>query len=160
MVHTVRTAVHLQVPLEVLVTHPSYNDKNPPCVFFFNPCFKISFLKSGSHDSWLTSRLTLDLPWVSCELSPSSAGEDKMSQIKRFKCLVVGCNNEYSSRQLLPTSEMLKTQRINVTLILKWISRSPICLNVSMFARVIRNPAISAEEVCTTRPYEICLNFF
>ncbi len=51
-------------------THPSYNDKNPPCVFFFNPCFKISFLKSGSHDSWLTSRLTLDLPWVSCELIP------------------------------------------------------------------------------------------
>ncbi len=28
-------------------THPSYNDKNPPSVFFFNPYFKIPFLKSG-----------------------------------------------------------------------------------------------------------------
>ncbi len=28
-------------------THPSYNDKNPPSVFFLNPYFKIPFLKSG-----------------------------------------------------------------------------------------------------------------
>ncbi len=37
-----------------------------------------------------------------------------MSPIKRLKCLVVGCNKEYSSCHLLPTSEHLKTQRINV----------------------------------------------
>ncbi len=47
----------------------------------------------------------------------SGAGEDKMSQIKRLKCFVVGCNNEYSGRNLLPTSEPLKTQRINVNLL-------------------------------------------
>ncbi len=49
----------------------------------------------------------------------SGAGEDEMSQIKRLRCFVVGCNNEYSSRQLLPASEPLKTQRINVTFALK-----------------------------------------
>ncbi len=43
----------------------------------------------------------------------------EINEIKRFKCLVVGCNNEYSSRQLLLTSELLKTQRINVTFALK-----------------------------------------
>ncbi len=35
-----------------------------------------------------------------------------MSQIKRLRCFVVGCNNKCSSRHLLPTSEPLKTQRI------------------------------------------------
>ncbi len=42
-----------------------------------------------------------------------------MSQIKGLKCLVVGCNNEYSSHHLLPTSEPLKMQKINVTFALK-----------------------------------------
>ncbi len=31
---------------------------------------------------------------------------------KQLKCFVVGCNDEYSSRHLLPTSETLKTQWI------------------------------------------------
>ncbi len=90
-------------------------------------------------------RFTLDPPRVSWELSASGAGEDKMSQIKWLRCLVVGCNNEYSRRHLLPTSEPLKTQRINVTFILKWMHRSPIYINVSMFARIIRDPASSTE---------------
>ncbi len=62
------------------------------------PYFKILFLKSGCSES--SVRMT---PRMSCAFS---AGEDKMSQIKRFKCLVVGCNNEYSSHHLLPTSEL------------------------------------------------------
>ncbi len=32
-------------------THPSYNDKNPPSIFFLNPYFKIPFLKSGCSES-------------------------------------------------------------------------------------------------------------
>ncbi len=57
-----------------------------------------------------------------------------MSPIKRLKHFVVGCNNEYSSRHLLPTSE-LKTQRINVTFVfLKGMRRSLICLNASVCA--------------------------
>ncbi len=40
-------------------------------------------------------------------------------QLKRF---VVGCNNEYSSRHLLPTFEPLKTQLITSDL--------PKCVNV------------------------------
>ncbi len=70
-----------------------------------------------------------------------------MSPIKRLKCLVFGCNNEYSSRQLLPTSEPLKTQKINVTFALKGMCQSPIYINASMFARIIRDPDLSTEEV-------------
>ncbi len=57
-------------------------------------------------------------------VNSGAAGEDKMSQIKGLRCLVVGCNNEYSSHQLLPTSEPLKTQRIKVTFVLKGIRQS------------------------------------
>ncbi len=70
-----------------------------------------------------------------------------MSPIKRLRCLVVGCNNEYSSCHLLQTSELLKIQRINITFVLKGMRRSPICLNVFMFTRIIRDPASSTEEV-------------
>ncbi len=40
-----------------------------------------------------------------------------MSMIKRLSRSVVGCNIDYSSRNLLPTSEPLKMQRINVTFV-------------------------------------------
>ncbi len=53
------------------------------------------------------------------ELSASGAGEDKMSLIKQLRCFVVGCNNEYSSSHLLPTSKQLNTQKVNVTFVLK-----------------------------------------
>ncbi len=98
-------------------------------VFFLNPYFKIHFLLSGcfeisvrmtlfctspSHKSWLT-RPTYHRPALR-ELRAvhqciySSVGGDKMSPIKRLRCFVVDCNNEYSSRHLLPTSEPLKAQ--------------------------------------------------
>ncbi len=145
-------------------THPSYNDKNPPSVFFLNPYFKISFrLLWGScqndvvlyrplHDSWLTRpsylRPALSELRAVRHCVDSGAGEDKMSLIKRLKCLVVGCNNEYSSHHLLLTSEPLKTQRINVTFILKGMCRSPIYINASMFTRIIHDPALSTEVFC------------
>ncbi len=109
-------------------THPPYNDKNPPSVFFLiSPFSTQAVLRFLSE--WCSSvqapptivdwqdRLTLDPPWVSWELSASGAGEDKMSQIKWLRCFVDGCNNEYSSHHLLPTSEPLKTQWINVTFV-------------------------------------------
>ncbi len=70
-----------------------------------------------------------------------------MSPIERLRCFVVGCNNEYSSRHLLPTSEPLKTQRINVTFVFEGNAPKPICLNAFMFAGIIRDPASSTEEV-------------
>ncbi len=45
-------------------------------------------------DDW-QGRLTLDPPWVSCELSvivsPPVQGKTRISLIKRFRCFVVGC---------------------------------------------------------------------
>ncbi len=77
-------------------------------------------------------RLTLDPPWVSCH--QSTIVSTRMSLIKRLRCFVVGCNNEYSSHHLLLTSEPLKTQRINVTFILKRMRWSPINIWVSVRA--------------------------
>ncbi len=57
-------------------------------------------------------------------------------------CFVVGCNNEHSSRQLLLTSEPLK----RIVFVLKGV-RLPICLNASMFARIIHDPASLTAEV-------------
>ncbi len=87
-------------------------------------------------------------------MSTPVQGKTWMSPIERLRCFVVGCNNEHSSRHLLLTSELLKTQRINVTFALKWMCRSPICLNVSMFARIIRDPASPTEEVSIRFFYE------
>ncbi len=52
---------------------------------------------------------------------------------KRLRCFVVGCNNEHSSRHLLP-------------LFVKG-TRPPIYLHASIFARIIRDPASPTEEV-------------
>ncbi len=91
-----------------MCTHPSYNEKNPPSVFLI-PVLKSPFSnqavlifpaewRSSVHDSWLT-RPSYLRPALS-ELSSVhhcvdyGAGEDKISPIKRLRCLVVGCNNE------------------------------------------------------------------
>ncbi len=102
-------------------------------VFFFNPILKSPFSNqavlrflSEWHSSVLAPPtivdwqdcLTLDPAWVSCELSASDAGEDKISLIKRLRCSVVGCSNEFNSRHLLPTSEPLKMQWI--TFVFEW----------------------------------------
>ncbi len=131
-----------------------------PVFFFLIPILKFPFSNQAVLrflSEWRSSsqtaptivdwqdRLTLDPPWVNWELSASGAGEDKMSPIKRLRRFVVGCNNEYSSRHLLPTSEPLKTQRINITFVLKGMRRSPIYINASMFVQIIRDPALSTE---------------
>jgi len=78
-------------------------------------------------------RLTLAPPPEWAESGPPPVQKTtRTSQIERLRRLVVGCYNEYSSRNLLPTSEPLKTQRINVTFVLKGMSRSPICINASV----------------------------
>ncbi len=119
-----------------MCTRSSYNDKNPPSGLLKIPILKSSFSNQAVLrflSEWCSSvqapptivdwqdRLTLaPPPWVSWELR-LRCREDKMSQIKRLRCFVVGCNNQYSSRQLLLTSEPLKTQRINVTFCKKYM---------------------------------------
>ncbi len=56
---------------------------------------------------------------LSAIVSTPVQGKTRMSMIKRLRCFVVGCNNSYISCHLLPTSEPLKTQKINVIFVLK-----------------------------------------
>ncbi len=139
-------------------THPSYNDKNPPSVFFFfkSPFSNQAVLRFLSE--WCSSvqapptivdwqdRLTLDPPWVSWELSASGAGEDKMSPIKQLRCLLLDVL-------------MNKAVVINSRHLSRWRRRGlryfgfegnapiPICLNASVFVWIICDPASSTEEV-------------
>ncbi len=63
---------------------------------------------------------------------------------KRLRCFVVECNNEHGKRHLFMASELLKMQ---------WITfdfegnAPPIYLNVSMFVRIIHDPASPPEDV-------------
>ncbi len=68
-----------------------------------------------------------------------------MSPIERLRYSVVGCNNEYSSRQLLPTSEPMKTKRQRRTK-MKWEPQAKIIdeallkyyfVNISLLPRYI-----------------------
>ncbi len=58
-----------------------------------------------------------------------------------------GYNHEYSSRHLLPTSELLKTHRITFDF---EGNAPPIYLNAFMFAQIIRDAASPTEEVNIT----------
>ncbi len=142
--------------VESVCTHPSYNDRIYTVFFFKIPILKSPFSNQTVLrflSEWHTSaqapptivdwhdRLTLDPPWVSLELSAivSTPVQGKT----RLRCSVVGCNNEYSIRHLLPTPE---PQRINVNFGLKGmrLSRSTY---MSLFAQIIHETASSTEEV-------------
>ncbi len=156
-------------------THPSYNDTNPPCGFLKIPILKSSQIRLFWDSSQNDLVLYKPLPWeltrpsyLRPDLSElralrhcvdSGAGEDKMSPIKWFEVFSL-VNNEYSSHHLLLTSEPLKRQRINVTFTLKWMCRSPIYINVSLFARIIRDPALSTEEVSIRVFMNLCKSPF
>ncbi len=148
-------------------------------VFFFIPILKSPFSNQAVLrllSEWRSSVqdvptmadcqgcLTSDSSWVNCELSSivltPVQGKTRMYLIKRLRCSVVGCNNEYYSRHLLRTSEPLKTQRINVTFILKGMRCSPICLNASIFAQIIRDPASPTEEVSMRVFMNLCKSPF
>ncbi len=138
-------------------THPFYNDTNPPSDFFWIPILKSPFSNQAVLrflSEWHSfvqapptivdwqGRLTLDPPWVSWKLS--AIVSTPVQGCLRLRCFVIGCNNEHSSRHLLLTSEPLKTQKINVTFVLKG-TFLPICLNASMFVRIICDRASSTE---------------
>ncbi len=65
---------------------------------------------------------------------------------KRLRCFVVGCNNEHSSRHLLP-------------LFVKG-THPPIYLHASIFARIIRDPASPTEEVSVSFLMNLCKSPF
>ncbi len=84
-----------------------------------------------------------------------------LSPIKRLRGFVVGCNNEYNNRHLLPTSELLKTQKINLTFIFERNEIIPdLNLNASMFDRIIRDLALSTEEVSISVYMNLCKSPF
>ncbi len=165
MRHALLHVVWTEMCVGSVCTQPPYNDKDPPSVFYLFKSFTLSQIEPISDackcdvtqteapptNVWLTAdRLdwcfSSDPPWVSGHHSAIvSIPEKEYTRIspKRLRCFVAGCNNEHSSRHLLPTSEPLKTQWLH--LFLKRIY--PIYLNALMFARIIRDPASPPEEV-------------
>ncbi len=114
-------------------THKSYNDKNPHSVFFLSPILKYpfsnqavlrflselcSFCTDRSHDSLLT-RPSYLRPALSELLTvrPPLWCRGGCLQLRDWCDLLLDVI--MSSRHLLPTSEPLKTQTINVTLVFK-----------------------------------------
>ncbi len=78
---------------------------------------------------------------MSCFTARADVDKNEMTP-KRLRCFVVGCNNEHSSRHLLPSSEPLKR------IMFGFEGKAPsIYLNASMFARIIRDPASSTKGV-------------
>ncbi len=145
-------------------TQPPFNDtnKSTQCFFFYLlkslPLSQIEQISvwhhtdgGPAHDSLIDSSVSAQTALVSClrpVLSEPSSAVSPPEQIKtrltpkRLRCLVVGCNNEHSSRHLLPSSERLKSITFGFE------GKAPsIYLNSSMFARIIRDPASSTEEV-------------
>ncbi len=117
-------------------------------VFFFISLNHFPFLKSSrsqmpvcvtshrpkpSHDCWLTVALYLrpalsELSSV-CHCFNAGAYVDK-KVFKRMRWFVVGCNNKYSSRHLLLTSELLKTQWVTFVFEGNASSNLPKCVYV------------------------------
>ncbi len=73
---------------------------------------------------------------------------------KRLRCFVVGCNNEHNSRHVLPTSELLKMQWINVNFVFERKAPILICLNASLFTQIFCDPASTTDEVSIRVFYE------
>ncbi len=71
---------------------------------------------------------------------------------KRLRCFVVGCNNEHGMRHLLPTSELLKTQRV-LPLFLKGM-RPLTYLKAFIFGQIIHDPVSPTQEVSIRYFYE------
>ncbi len=160
-------------------THPSYNDKNPPSGFFKIPILKSPFSNQAVLrflSEWRSSvqtspmivdwqdRLTLDPPWAewaewavnspNAIVSTLVQGKTRCLWLSDWGVLLLDVIMNIAVVIYSPTSEPLKTQRINVTFALKGMCRSPIYINASMFARIIRDPASSTEEVSIRFFYE------
>ncbi len=156
-------------------THPSYNDQNPPSVFFFfkSPFSNQAVLRFLSE--WCSSvqtaptivdwqgRLTLDPPWVSWELSAIVStpvqGKTRMSQIKWLRCFVVGFNNEYSSRHLL--RHLSRWRRRWLMLLSFWRECADPDLHKCVYVRANHSwSASSTEEVCVRVFINLCKSPF
>ncbi len=147
-IHPIMIKIHPVVFLIPILKFPFSNQ----AVLRFLSEWRSSVQATPTIVDW-QGRLTLDLPWVSWELSAivstSVQGKTRMSPIKRLRCFVVGCNNEHSSRHLLLTSELLKMQRINVTFVLKGNALIPICAAevYSLLVTPLKRGAGSAELI-------------
>ncbi len=135
-------------------THPSYNDKNPPSVFFKIPILKSPFSNQAVLrflSEWRSFAqapptivdwqdcLTLDPPWVNWELSASGAGKTRCLKLSDWGVLLLDV--------IMNIAVVIYSWHLS-----RWRCRgltlhSPIYINASMFARIICDPTSSTDEV-------------
>ncbi len=143
---------------------------NHPIMIKIHPVFFLYLLKSlplsqiepisdavtqtgPSHDSWLTVAfqhrldwcLTLDPPWVICHQSGIVSPPEQMSP-KRFLPTRVLLLDVMNIAVIIYSRHLSRWRCSGLRLFLKGM-RPSICLNVSMFARIICDPASPPEEV-------------
>ncbi len=141
-------------------THPPYNDKNQPTAFFI-PINNTPFFKSSrcqilsrvmSHrplprlliDTGVLSQLRPEWAVISPPLCRRRSRESGWGVLLLDVIMI----------DLLSISEPLKT--CGFCLFLKEM-HNPICLNVSIFTQIIRDPALPPEEVSERVYYESIL---
>ncbi len=144
-------------------THPPYNDKNPPSVFFFIPINNIPFLKSSLSQvlGCVTSHRPRLLPWLSIDTGvlPKTCPEWTVISPPLFPHRS-RCRQEWLLRDwgvllldvilniavVVYSRHLIHWRRSELQLFLMRM-RPPIYLNAPMIARIIHDSASPTEEV-------------
>ncbi len=145
-------------------THPSYNDKNPPSGFvkitilkspfeirlFWDSCQNDVVLYRPLHDSWLTrpSYLRPDHEWAESCAIVSTPVQGKTRCLRLIDLSVYLLDLIMNIAVVIYSWHLSRWRVRGWTILSLWSEcADPDYINASMFARIIRDPALSTEEV-------------